>query len=68
MQQQHEWLGWISARHVVELDAIGSDVLVLAQRWIQHAVGRGRSLGALEETNWVAYHVHKELQAHCGSP
>lgn len=53
MKKQHEWFRWISTRYIVELDSIGSDVLVFAQRWIQHTVWRSDPLLALEEENGV---------------
>ena len=48
MQQKHQWLGPLSHRHAVELDAIGSDVLVSTQLGICQASGWHVSLAALK--------------------
>ena len=48
MQQKHQWLGPLSHRHAVELDAIGGDVLVSTQLGICQASWWHVSLAALE--------------------
>ena len=40
MQEKHEWLRWISTCYIVEVDAIGSDILVFPQGSIKQAVWR----------------------------
>ena len=62
MKQQHEWLGRVSTGHIVELEAIGSDILVLAQGWVQHAVRRSQPLGPLKEGGGMADKDHQAAQ------
>ena len=51
MEEKHEGFGFVSTGHVVELDAIGVDVFVFSKGGVQHAIRRGRPLGALEKEN-----------------
>ena len=37
----------------MELDTIGVDVFMFSKGGIQHAIRRGRPLGALEKENWM---------------
>jgi CRISPR/Cas system-associated endonuclease Cas3-HD len=68
MKQEHERLSWISTGYIVKLDSICLHILVLAQSWVEHAVRRRGSFGALEEEDWVTHHFHQELEAHCNGP
>ena len=66
MQEQHEGLGGVSAGDIVELDAVGLHVLVLAQAGVQHT-GRGHGpLVALEEAGGMADYLEQSIhKGHC---
>ena len=68
MKKQHEWLGIISTRHIMELNAIGYNILVLAQCGVQKTFWRCGSLGPLEKEDGVTYELYQQLKTCNYSP
>ena len=54
MEEEDEGLGRIPTGHVVEVEAVRFDILVLAERGVQHAVRWTGAPLALEEEERVA--------------
>ena len=53
----------------MELDSIGSDILVLSKGFVKQTLGRSEpSLWTPEKNNWMPEQVQKKLQTHKGCP